>query len=290
MEIAGTSALFWPGIVVLGLGVGYLAGMFGVGGAFILTPMLNVVFGVPLEVAAGTSLAQMVGTSVVAFLRYQSLGQGEPRFDLLMIGGSVVGVDARTRTLSALASAGSATIAGHQIPLIDLVLDPLYIAFLVTAAVTFWSRGVEREGRPGPFARVRLLSVELPRVGFRVSAPLVSYIGFGLGFLSGLLGVGGGVALMPVMVFGFGFPLRQAAGTGILVLLATSIVGTASHALSGHVHLGMAMMLLCGSSLSAQLGALAMRRFDPARLGRMFALVVAATVVAVAWNFVRQFR
>ena len=289
MEIAGTSALFWPGIVVLGLGVGYLAGMFGVGGAFILTPLLNA-FGVPLEVAAGTSLAQMVGTSLVSFLRYQSLRQGEPRFDVLMLGGSVIGVDAGTRTLSALASAGSATIAGYQIPLIDLVLDPLYIAFLVTAAVSFWSRGQEREARPGPFARVRALPVELPRVGFPVSGLLVPYIGFALGFLSGLLGVGGGVALMPVLVFGFGFPLRQAAGTGILVLLATSVVGTFSHALSGHVHLGMAMLLLCGSSLSAQLGALAMRRVEAWRLGRIFALVVAATIVAVVWNFVRQFR
>jgi uncharacterized membrane protein YfcA len=93
-----------------------------------------------------------------------------------------------------------------------------------------------------------------------------------------------------VLVFGFGFPLRQAAGTGILVLLATSVVGTFSHALSGHVHLGMAMLLLCGSSLSAQLGALAMRRVEAWRLGRIFALVVAATIVAVGWNFVRQFR
>jgi uncharacterized membrane protein YfcA len=289
MEIAGTSALFWPGIVVLGLGVGYLAGMFGVGGAFILTPLLNA-FGVPLEVAAGTSLAQMVGTSLVSFLRYQSLEQGEPRFDFLMLGGSVIGVDAGTRTVSVLASAESVTIAGYHVPLIDLVLDPLYIAFLVTAAVTFWSRGQEREPRPGPFARVSVLPVELPRVGFSVSALLIPYLGFGLGFLSGLLGVGGGVALMPVLVFGFGFPLRQAAGTGILVLLATSVVGTFSHALSGHVHLGMAMLLLCGSSLSAQLGALAMRRVESWRLGRIFALVVAATIVAVGWNFVRQFR
>src|SRR5262249_23920710 len=80
-------AVLWPGIVLLGLAVGYLAGMFGVGGGFIVTPLLSAVFGVPLQVAAGTSLAQMVGTALVAFLRHQKVKQGEPRFDLLMLAG-----------------------------------------------------------------------------------------------------------------------------------------------------------------------------------------------------------
>jgi uncharacterized membrane protein YfcA len=282
-------AVLWPGILVLGLGVGYLAGMFGVGGGFIVTPLLSAVFGVPLEMAAGTSLAQMVGTALVAFLRHQKIRQGEARFDLLMLAGSVLGVDAGTRAVHALAGAGSARIAGHTVPWIHLVLDPLYIAFLVTAAAMFWWRGEERTG-PGPWARLRWLAVDLPRLGFRASAPLVAYLGFGLGFLSGLLGVGGGVALLPVLVFGFGFPFRQAAGTGILVVLATAIVGTVDHALKGHVHLGLAMLLLVGSSISAQIGALATKTAPVDRLAKIFVVVVGATIAAVVWSFVRQLR
>src|SRR5262249_12563029 len=191
--------------------------------------------------------------------------------------------------VAALARAGGAHIGGMTVPWIHLVLDPLYIAFLAAAAVTFWWRTEERHA-PGPFTRIPGLVVHLPRTRLRASAWFVSYVGFGLGFLSGLLGVGGGVALMPVLVFGFGFPLRQAAGTGILVLLATSVVGTLSHALHGHVHLGLAMMLLCGSSVSAQLGALAHDHFDAARMGRVFAGIVGLTIVAVAWSLARQFR
>ncbi|HKA87567.1 MAG TPA: sulfite exporter TauE/SafE family protein [Haliangiales bacterium] len=282
-------AVLWPGIVLLGLAVGYLAGMFGVGGGFIVTPLLSAVFGVPLQVAAGTSLAQMVGTALVAFLRHQKVKQGEPRFDLLMLAGSVLGVDAGTRAVGALAAAGSARIAGRSIPWIHIILDPLYIAFLVTAAVMFWWHGEERR-EPGPLARVRWLAVDLPRVGFRASAPLIAYVGFGLGFLSGLLGVGGGVALLPVLVFGFGFPFRQAAGTGILVVLTTAIVGTIVHALEGNVHLGLAMMLLVGSSISAQLGAVATKKAPIDRLTKVFVVVVGATIVAVGWSCVRQLR
>jgi hypothetical protein len=282
-------AVLWPGILVLGVVVGYLAGMFGVGGGFIVTPLLSAVFGVPLEVAAGTSLAQMVGTALVAFLRHQKVKQGEARFDVLMLAGSILGVDAGTRAVDALVAAGSLRIAGRSVPWIHVVLDPLYIAFLVIAAAMFWRRGEER-ARPRPFARVRWLAVDLPRVGFRVSAPLVAYIGFGLGFVAGLLGVGGGVALMPILVFGFGFPFKQAAGTGILVVLATAIVGTISHALHGHVDLVLAMLLLVGSSISAQLGALVMRSSPLERLTRVFVIVVAATIVAVLWSFVRQLR
>ncbi len=102
--------------------------------------------------------------------------------------------------------------------------------------------------------------------------------------------MGGGVALLPILVFGFGFPFRQAAGTGILVVLTTAVVGTVVHALQGHVHLGLAMMLLVGSSISAQLGALATKTSPVDRLAKVFVVVVGATIVAVAWSCVRQMR
>src|SRR5262249_61085049 len=129
----------------------------------------------------------------------------EPGFELRMLAGSVLGVDAGPGAVGALAAAGSARIAGRSIPWIHIILDPLYIAFLVTAAVMFWWHGEERR-EPGPLARVRWLAVDLPRVGFRASAPLIAYVGFGLGFLSGLLRVGGGVALPPALALAFRVP------------------------------------------------------------------------------------
>jgi len=272
-------------VVLLGATVGFLAGMFGVGGNFLLVPLLSVVFGVPLPVAAGTGLCQMIGTALVSFLRHRHLRQGEVRFDLLMLAGSIVGADAGVRTLAALAEGGS--VAG--VPLVQVVVDSTFIVFLVGAAAVFWIEGGKPTTR-APLARIRFgPAVFLPRIGVSVSALVVAWVGFGLGFLSGLLGVGGGVALMPVLVYGFGFPIRQAAGTGIIVLLCTAAYGTVVHALHGHVELPLAMALLLGATPMAQLGAKTTARLPPETLRRVFSIVVVVTALAVAWDLGRRF-
>jgi uncharacterized membrane protein YfcA len=95
---------------------------------------------------------------------------------------------------------------------------------------------------------------------------------------------GGGVALNPVLIYGYGLPMRQAVGTGILVLFATAVVGTAVHAGRGHVHLGLAVVMLLGGTISAQFGALASRRLSGAALGRIHAVVLVFAVGAILWD------
>jgi uncharacterized membrane protein YfcA len=282
-----------PGLVALGTGVGFVAGMFGVGGGFLLTPLLSVVFGVPLPIAVGSGLCQMVGTSTAALLRHRALGQGEMRFDLLMIGGSLLGVDAGARSVTALAAAGSAVVFGHRIAVVRLVIEGAYAVMLLAIARLFWrqakGRGEALEYiRSGPLARVGLgPPVDLPAIPLRrVSAILISYIGFALGFLSGLLGIGGGVALMPVLIYGYGFPIRQASATGIIVLIASSSLGTFVHTLAGHVDLRLSLVLLAGSSIASQIGALSTRHLPAATLRRIFAFIVLVTFAVVLWDLV----
>jgi uncharacterized membrane protein YfcA len=293
LDVAGR-AVSLPGLVVLGIVVGFVAGMFGVGGGVLLTPLLTVVFGVPLEIAAASGLCQMVGTALATALRHRRLAQGEPRFDLLMLGGSVLGVEAGTRVLARLARSGTLQLNGRAVPTVSLVVEPTYGVLLLGIAALFWSSGRGSRSveyvREGPLARARLgPTVDLPRVPLRgVSAVLVAEIGLMLGFLSGLLGIGGGVALMPLLIYGFGFPMRQAAGTGVIVLLATAVTGTVAHAARGNVHLGLAMVLLVGASVSAQLGALATHALPVAALRRAFAGFVLVTVAAIGWDLYRR--
>lgn len=296
LDVAG-QALPLGGLVLLGLAVGYVAGLFGVGGGFLLTPLLSVVFGVPLEIAVGTGLCQMVGTAVAALLRHRRLGQGEIRFDLLMLAGSLIGVDAGARVLAALGAAGAVTVGGAQVPAVRLIVQLSYVVLLLCAAIVFW-----REGRgpyddldyvrSGTLGRLRLPPlVDLPAVPLRgVSAMVVAYVGLALGFVSGLLGIGGGVALMPVLIYGFGFPIRQAAGTGIVALSVTAVAGTIVHARAGHVHLGLAMVLFVGATVSAQLGARASRRLPARTMRRTFAVLLLGAVAAIAWDLTRRMR
>jgi uncharacterized membrane protein YfcA len=273
------------GLLALGSVVGLVAGLFGIGGGFILTPLLSVVFDIPLPVAIGSGLCQMVGTATVAFLKHRKLGQGEPRFDGLMLAGTLLGVAAGARVVAHLERRGDTT----------LVLYVAYIVFLLGVALTLVrpSRGpVEALSvvRRGPLTRIPLPPyVDFPQLPLRrVPALVVAYLGLALGFLSGVLGVGGGVALIPILLYGFGFPIRHAAGTGILVLFATSVSGTIAHARLGHVHLPLALTLLAGSSISTQFGALATHRLPVNVLRRGLALLILATVAALAWALARR--
>ena len=280
------------GVAALGAAVGYVAGMFGIGGGFLMTPLLVVIFGVPLPIAVGTGLCQMIGTALVSNLRHRKLGQGERRFDALLLPGCLLGVELGARTLSFLSSAGSLRVGMHSIPWVVLIVEGSYALLLLFVAWNYWRHGqggkrdVLNELRPGPLSRIRFgPTIKLPAVGLRsVSALLIANIGLALGFASGLLGIGGGVALNPVLIYGYGLPIRQAVGTGIVVLFATAVVGTFVHAARGHVQLGVAAVMLVGGAVSAQFGALASRRMSGGTLGRVHALVILLAVAAVLWD------
>lgn len=276
------------GLALLGGGVGVVAGMFGVGGGFLLTPLLSVVFDIPLPIAVGTGLCQMIGTAVVALLRHRKLGQGEVRFDFLMFAGSMVGVGAGAALVSWLEQAGDVAIAGGRLPTATVTLYGSYVVLLASCSWLFWRQGSGATSPvKAPLAELRWgPTVDLPNVKMKASALVVAYIGMGIGFLSGLLGIGGGVALMPVLIYGFGFPIKQAAGTGILALLLTVTVGTVQHAIAGHVHLGLACVLLVGSTISAQFGAVLTRKLPAHTLRRVFALLLWLTIGAIGWDVV----
>lgn len=285
------------GVALLGVVVGYVAGLFGIGGGFLLTPLLVSFFRVPLPIAVGTGLCQMVGTALVSWLRHRKVGQGEVRFDLLMLPGSLLGVELGARVLSTLGNAGSLRVGSRMVPWVSLVVESCYVLLLAFVALNYvrHSRGridVLQYLRPGPLSRARLgFAIDLPSAGLRsVSALLIAYVGLALGFLSGLLGIGGGVALNPILIYGYGFPMRQAVGTGIVVLFVTATVGTVAHALRGHVHLGLALVMLVGATVSAQFGALASKKLSSALLARIHALVIALAIVAVLWDLAGRFR
>ena len=296
-------AVSLPALALVGLFVGYIAGMFGVGGGFLLTPVLIYVFGVPPPVAIGSALSQKCGTSLSSFLKYRRLGRGEPRIDLVMLGGSLMGVDAGTRLLTYLADLGNWRFGrGQAIPAVQVVLDILFIVLLsFTSFYTFqdaWQarRRVTPRGDktiPGPLVtRVRLPPyLDLPRVHLaQVSVPMLCYLGFGLGLASGLMGIGGGVLFLPILLYGIGLSVRNAAGTGVLLLFVTVAAGTVEQSLQGDVSLKLAIATLIGSSVGAQLGALTTHYLPNRILRLLFAVLVAGTVLMIAWDLLRLIR
>src|ERR1041384_7347279 len=135
-DVAGIhgSVTWWVGVSVLGLAVGLVAGMFGVGGGFILVPLLNVVFKVPIQIAVGTGLCQMIGTGVAAYRRHSKLGQGEPKIDWLMMGGALLGVQIGAYVVTILRDFGSVTIGSHTVPAIKFWISLGFAVVLVVVS------------------------------------------------------------------------------------------------------------------------------------------------------------
>jgi uncharacterized membrane protein YfcA len=284
--------LWWTAISLLGLVVGFVGGMFGVGGNFLLIPLLHVVFGVPLEIAVGTSLCQIIGTGVAALRRHQRLRQGEIKIDWIMLAGGLVGAETGARLLSHLAALGTLVLLGHPITAVKLILSLTYIVVLFTVALWMLHDARVRPAnaplRPGPLTRIPIPPItHLPNSDRDVSVLALACLGLLMGFLSGLVGMGGGVVLMPILIYGLGMRVRMAAGTGILVLVASAVAGTIAHARMGNVHLGLAMTLLAGSTLGAPLGATLTYHMDGRRLRGLFAYLVLVTAAAVLWDLLR---
>lgn len=286
------NGLWWLALALTGFGVGVVAGMFGVGGGFLLTPILTVAFGVPLPIAIGSGLCQMIGTSLTALMRHQKLKQGEIKIDVVMLAGSVFGVSLGTETIQVLSKAGTIAIGHGALPVAKLVISIGYILLLGFVAVRMWgdAGANPKEGAPppGPLTKIPWAPYTiLSNARRRISIPVLSYLGFFIGFLSGILGIGGGIALLPILIYGIGMSTRMAAGTGILTLFVTSVIGTFTNSLHSNVHLGIALCLLAGSSMGARIGANLTARLDVARLKSLFAGLVTLTALAVAWDLVR---
>jgi uncharacterized membrane protein YfcA len=298
--LVGDVSLSLPALALVGLAIGYVAGMFGVGGGFILTPMLHLVFKIPMPIAVGSALCQKIGTSIGSFLKHRQYQHGELRVDFVMLGASLFGVDAGTRLLSLLAGAGTFLNArGRPVSIVTLTLEGIYAAMLLFAA-SMTLRAVRKAASApaadghastvAPLLRVAIPPyIALPAVGVpRVSVTLMAYLGFLTGMLSGLLGIGGGVALLPILVYGYGFSIKDAAGTGILLLFATVVVGTLEHALRGNVDLRVALAILAGSSIGSQLGARTTARVSNQTLRISFAALLLFTVGAIGIDMVRS--
>lgn len=292
---AGFPFTWWMGIATLGFVVGIVSGMFGVGGTFLIIPALNIWFKVPLTITVGTSLCQVVGSACASLVRHSRLKQGELKIDWLMLGGGLTGAQVGALALSALSKMGSLLIDGRRVAVVRFVISLTYAVILLGVALAMALdaryRPASRPLGAGPLTRIRIPpATKLPRAGRTVSVLLIAYLGLIMGFLSGLLGMGGGVLLLPILLYGIGMRMRMAAGTGILMLVVSAMAGTLAHAMLGHVHLGLAVVLLAGSTLGAPIGAGFTAHTDGRRLRAIFAGLVTVTALAVLWNLYRILR
>lgn len=287
-------------LVLLGLIVGTLGGFFGVGGGFLITGGL-LVFGVPPIFAVGTGLTLVMGSSIINMLKHKGLGHVDFRLGLLMVCGTVPGEILAERLNVALLEAG---IIGPVIRYVYVVFLGALGSFIVydyfkvrrratgamgdAVSTASLARKVQALRIPPhaiwlPVLGVRPTRVPLPLSGIQSISVFVPFsIGFGVGFMAGLLGAGGGFILMPLLVYVMGVPTVMAIGTDLFQIIITGSVGTFIYALGNHVDLLMAVIMLTAASAGAQVGATATKFVDPGRIRGLFGVTVLSGGAAVA--------
>jgi uncharacterized membrane protein YfcA len=268
-------------LVGVGFLVGILGGFFGVGGGFIAGPMMFL-SGVPMNFVVGTDLAHMTGKSIVAARRHRSLGHVDVKLGLLMVVGTVAGVEVGARVIEYLEAIGRT----------DQVIGAAYVVILLLiSGFTLWESlralrmlrtqrlpAKEVLGFQAVTRHVHSLRlppmVSFPRSGIgSISLWAVLGVGFLTGILSGMLGVGGGFIRMPLLVYVVGVPTHVAVGTDLFEIVISAGFGTLTHAVKGNVDVLMALVMQTGAALGAQIGAVSTRFFAGPRIRLLFSIL-----------------
>src|SRR4030042_1591503 len=123
-------------LIALGLVVGIMTGFFGIGGRFLMTPLLNIFFNVPYNVAVGSEICQMVGTSSMNIMKLRKMGNVDYKLAVILLGGAIIGVELGAHILEVLKMAGNITLMGQSIGLMFLILSTVSAG----CVLWFWAR------------------------------------------------------------------------------------------------------------------------------------------------------
>lgn len=245
-------------VVLSGFGVGWLAGLLGVGGSFLLVPILHVVLGIPIETAVGSTACQLLGPSTAAVLA-RKLKLEQVRLPLILAGGILMGVLLGTSLLRDAGQFGTIVLNGRSIPANELLVLGAYLVLLSSiglfALFEVWQLKRGRTIPRGTLAKLRMLPIDsFPELETgELSIPVLSMFGFVTGLMAGLLGISGGLILIPGLIYLLGMKSRQAILASLTVVWITSLQGTIFHAWNGNVDLPLVCALMFGGTIGARL-------------------------------------
>ena len=295
LPIAGSSVNIF---LILGLGgiVGLLSGIFGVGGGFLMTPLL-IMFGIPPTVAAASDSNQIVGASTSGTLAHYRLGNVDMKMGILLLIGGVLGGTVGVQFIKILRASGYA----------DFLISITYVIMLgfVGSYMFFESLQSLRKDKIQPSkpesatttpvnnkpSIVGKLMGSLPfqtefvKSGVSMSALTPLILGVFVGILAAIMGVGGGFIMVPVMVYLLRMPMHVVVGTSLFQILFTCINVTIMQSYTNHtVDFVLAVLLLLGSTVGAQFGTKISKRLKGDQLKIILASLVLLVMVKMLFG------
>lgn len=290
MPISGVT-IFWPGLIILGIGVGIIGGFFGMGGAWMVTPGLNIL-GFPMAFAIGTDIAHMAGKSLIATMRHGKFGNVDYKLGMIMLVGTIVGFEVGAQMIMWLERIGAVEKIVRYLYLVLLTL----IAWMVFADVAK-KRKKEREAlAKGGEVDKLATGIEWHKTFHKIKIPPMVHfkeaqitctawlpitISFLTGWLAGILGIGGGLIRMPALIYFIGCPTHVAVGTDLFEVMISGLYGTATYTYKGRTELVAAIIMLVGASIGAQVGTVATKYIKGYGIRIAFGLAVVGCGISI---------
>lgn len=274
-------------LVILGLGVavGFISGMFGIGGGFLMTPLL-IFLGISPSVAVATVPSHIASSSFSSSISYWRRNAIDLPLALMLLAGGVLGTVAGVALFTLLRRLGQ----------LDVTIGLSYVVMLTGVGAVLAAESLRailraRQGgpvelrRPGSHTWVHRLPFKLrfKRSRIYVSVIPVWVIGFIMGFIGSIMGIGGGFLLVPMLVYLLRVPTATVIGTSAVLTLVTMIAATLLHAATNHqVDAVLALILMIGGSIGAQFGAQAGHKMRAESLRLLLGVLILAVGVRFA--------
>jgi len=275
----------------MGCAVGFLSGMFGVGGGFLLTPLL-IFMGVPSAVAVGTGSMQILASSVAGAVAQYRRNNVDIKMGLVLVAGGVVGAVIGVALVRVL----------RQIGQFDLFVSLSYVLFLgaVGGLMLIESVGTIRRARSGQPVSVRKtgqhswvhglpFKMRFKRSKLYISAVPPAAIGAFVGFMAALMGVGGGFVMVPAMIYLLRVPTSVVIGTSLFQILFVMAATTLLQAMQNKtVDVVLALLLIVGGVVGAQIGVIAGARLKGEQLRFLLAALVLLVCLRIGWELIAR--
>jgi uncharacterized membrane protein YfcA len=278
-------------LLILGLGVavGFISGMFGVGGGFLMTPLLMLV-GIPASVAVANVPSHMAASSMSGVLSYWRRKLVDLGLGLVLLSGGLIGTAIGVWVFSILLRAGQLDlVVGLSYVILLGIVGGIMLMESIRAVIRAHQGNPPIVKRPGTHAWFHGLPLKLRFRQSRiyVSAIPITVIGFGIGFFGALMGIGGGFLLIPALIYLMRVPTTVSVATSLFLTLCTMMIAIVLHAVENRtVDIVLALMLMIGGVIGAQFGARAGQAIRAERLRLLLALLVVGVAIRFAVNLV----
>ena len=278
-------------ILAMGAAVGFISGMFGIGGGFLMTPLLIFV-GIAPAVAVASVASHIAASSFSGALLYWHKRAVDPALAGVLLVGGITGTALGVWTFTKLRDLGQ----------LDLLIALSYVVLLSSVGgLMFWEglRAIRRvsRGQPGqvrrPGSHVWIhglpFKMRFKRSGIYLSIIPVVITGLIIGFIGAIMGIGGSFILIPIMIYLLRVPTATVLGTSMVLTLVTMLIATMLHAVTNHlVDAVLALVLMVGGVTGAQFGALAGQKIRGEHLRLLLGLLILAVGIRFAIELVIQ--